>query len=71
MKIALALIALSVLAACAAPGPTYRGDPPPGYTHAEYERKLTGKTDPIRAFEMRDRSPTNEADATPEAADGE
>lgn len=37
------IAAATLLSACTSQGPVFRGDPPPGYTAEEYERKLTGK----------------------------
>ena len=61
MKYALAFISLGLLAGCSSSGPTFRGDPPPGYTRAEYERKLSGKIDLTQEYRNRDRSPDSEA----------
>jgi predicted small lipoprotein YifL len=46
MKLAIlsTMITLIALAGCGSPGPVYRGDPPPGYTDAQYIAKLTGKS---------------------------
>lgn len=61
MRYALALMSLGLLAGCSSSGPAFRGDPPPGYTRAQYERKLTGKTDFTQEFRTRDRSPSGDS----------
>ena len=61
MRYALALMSLGLLAGCSSPGPAFRGEPPAGYTRAEYERKLTGRTDFTKEFRTRDRSPSGDS----------
>ncbi len=40
--------ALTVLSACGAPGPMYRGSPPPGMTDAEYRCKIDRSQCPVK-----------------------
>lgn len=64
-KLALALSALMALSACGAPGPMYRGAPPPGMTDAEYRCKMDRAQCPVqmRWPDMKDAPGTGTGDA--------
>ena len=68
MRFAIAAAGLTLLSACASQGPVFRGDPPPGYTAEEYERKLTGKRK-MDPFDY-DRSPAIGDSPSPAEAPG-
>ena len=46
LRLAMSAIAMMLLTGCGTSGPVYRGDPPPGMSHAEYEARLLGEKPP-------------------------